>query len=157
MVPAIQLASGAGDFSLTGIPADLAAHPITLAFGQSFSFGALFHPKDAGLDRGVVSITTNDPSRPTISVELVGTGLSTAKPLHWGRRLRDARHRHGAAAHQERPGRQFHSAAQARGLKSRYCCFIDHPRERIGHDVPAVVATPHFDVVSGKGEAGKTR
>ena len=84
IVSAIQITDGAGDFSLTGLPANLSSSPITLAFGQSLSFGAVFHPKDAGLDRAAISIVTNDPNHPTTQVDVLGTGISPAKPAHWG-------------------------------------------------------------------------
>jgi hypothetical protein len=84
VVSAIQLTSGTGDFSLTGLPSNLSTTPITLAFDQSFSFGAAFTPKDAGLDQGVITIVTNDSNHPTAHVDVVGTGLSASLPLHWG-------------------------------------------------------------------------
>jgi hypothetical protein len=72
------------DFDLTGLPADLASNPISLAYGQSFSFGAVFHPKTGGLLPGFIDIITNDPTQPDIRVDAVGTGLDPANKVQWG-------------------------------------------------------------------------
>ena len=42
IISAIQIAEGSTDFSLLGLPSDLATNPITLATGQSFTFGVAF-------------------------------------------------------------------------------------------------------------------
>jgi hypothetical protein len=63
----------------------LATHPIQLAFGQSFTFGAAFRPERVGLQRGLVEIVSNDPSRRVMRVSAVGTGLPDLVYPHWGK------------------------------------------------------------------------
>src|SRR5262249_59267381 len=72
---AIVIEEGSEEFTLSGVPADLATTPIEIPFGTSFSFGVTFSPSRLGLDRGKIRITTNDPNQPNLTAGIVGTGL----------------------------------------------------------------------------------
>ncbi|MFV0383540.1 Ig-like domain-containing protein, partial [Paracoccus sp. (in: a-proteobacteria)] len=54
VIDGIALADTAAAFGLTGVPADLAASPLTLATGESFSFGVSFTGVAPGLSRGEI-------------------------------------------------------------------------------------------------------
>jgi hypothetical protein len=61
------------DFNVTGITT-----PKTITAGQSAQAVVTFSPTAAGSATGNLSITSNDPTNPTISVPLNGTGTSAA-------------------------------------------------------------------------------
>ena len=84
VVSAVRLVEGVGRFTLTGLPSDLGTNPISLAFGESFTFGATFDPDRVGLDRAVVEVVTNDPSHPVHRFTVVGTGLDAVVYPEWG-------------------------------------------------------------------------
>ena len=86
IITGISLISGAENFTLTNVPADIAANPITLSSGQTFNLNAQFHPGKVGLMRGGIGITTNDPAQSSLQVSLVGTGVKNAtdRAAHWG-------------------------------------------------------------------------
>jgi hypothetical protein len=84
LVSSIRLTKGATDFELLGVPADLAVQPIILARGGSFSFGASFLPSQAGLRQDAIEIVTNDPTKPTLTASVVGTGLRNVVYPEWG-------------------------------------------------------------------------
>src|SRR4029077_15253102 len=81
---AITLSEGSEHFALTGLPANLATSPISLAFGESFSFGASFKPSKLGLLHGQIKIATNDPSHPALTAGVVGTGVAHPATAAWG-------------------------------------------------------------------------
>lgn len=64
--------SGTG-FGVSGI-----ATPRTISAGQSVSAGLTFQPTVAGGASGTLSITSNDPANPTMTVALAGTGSTAA-------------------------------------------------------------------------------
>ncbi|MDJ0660865.1 MAG: Ig-like domain-containing protein [Crocosphaera sp.] len=81
----IRLVEGNDTFTLTNIPTDLDTNPITLEFGESFTFGDLsFNPNTLGLDRAVIEVTTNDPNNPIVRLGAVGTGLPNIVYPEWG-------------------------------------------------------------------------
>jgi hypothetical protein len=84
-ISAIAVAEGAGDFTPTGVPMDVATTPIVLNFGESFSFGVTFVPSRLGLVRGEISIATNDPDQPVRQAGVVGTGDSDLPTAAWGK------------------------------------------------------------------------
>src|SRR5206468_8291655 len=62
-------------FTVTGLPANLSfGSPLVLKPGQSASFGLSFTPDKAGLIRGTVQFTSNDPNQPILRATVVGTG-----------------------------------------------------------------------------------
>lgn len=61
------------DFTVSGITT-----PKTITAGQSAQVVVTFTPTAAGSATGSLSITSNDPTNPTISVPLSGTGTSAA-------------------------------------------------------------------------------
>jgi uncharacterized protein YjiK len=84
VISKLSFAEGDAAFDLLGLPADLAANPIRLAYGESFSFGASFTADSAGLARGLIRMQSNDASAPAIIGSVVGTGLSTVVYPQWG-------------------------------------------------------------------------
>ena len=64
--------SGA-EFGVSGI-----ATPKTISAGQSAQMALTFHPTAAGAVTGSVSITSNDPANPTATIEMDGTGSTSA-------------------------------------------------------------------------------
>lgn len=78
----IRLVEGSDTFTLL----DATTTPISLNFGESFSFGDLrFNPNQVGLDRAVIEVVTNDPTNPIIRLGAVGTGLDTVVYPEWGK------------------------------------------------------------------------
>lgn len=70
----ISLISVTGStFGVSGITT-----PKTIPAGQSVSAALTFQPTIAGGVNGTLSITSNDPANPTITVALAGTGSTTA-------------------------------------------------------------------------------
>ncbi|HND54137.1 MAG TPA: Ig-like domain-containing protein, partial [Pirellulaceae bacterium] len=84
VISSIALVDGGANFSLTGIPADLATHPISLATGESFSLGATFTAGGVGLRRAVIEVATNDPTQPSLRLGAVATGLDGVVYPAWG-------------------------------------------------------------------------
>jgi len=73
----VSLISVAGaQFSVSGITT-----PRTIVAGQSAVVGLSFQPTAAGAAAATLSITSNDPVNPTMSVALAGTGLQTGISL----------------------------------------------------------------------------
>jgi hypothetical protein len=71
---AISVVSVAGTgFGVSGITT-----PKTVSAGQSLSAGLTFQPTIAGAASGALSITSNDPLNPTMTVALTGTGSTAA-------------------------------------------------------------------------------
>ena len=64
--------SGA-EFAMSGITA-----PKTISAGQSAQVALTFHPTVAGAVTGSLTITSNDPTNPTMTVTLGGTGTTAA-------------------------------------------------------------------------------
>ncbi|WP_457334994.1 hypothetical protein [Rhizobacter sp. P5_C2] len=79
------LTEGAESFSLLGLPADLAIHPISLATGEHLSFGARFAPDHLGLQRGLIELSANDPLQTKLRLGVVGTGLAALPTVQWGK------------------------------------------------------------------------
>ncbi len=84
VISSIGLTEGAGAFALLGVRDDLATTPITLAPGQSFSFGASFSPQKLGLQRGLINVATNDPTQANLRLSVVGTGVAAVPRVQWG-------------------------------------------------------------------------
>jgi hypothetical protein len=84
VISQIALTDGEDSFDLTGVPNNLANNPITLQYGQTFSFGADFHASQVGLARGVIDIVTNDPADSTMQADVIGTGMPSDMTAHWG-------------------------------------------------------------------------
>ncbi|MCG2592459.1 Ig-like domain-containing protein, partial [Ramlibacter sp. XY19] len=84
VISGITMTEGSGAFGLLGVPADLATTPITLARGESFSFGGTFAADQLGLLRGLVNVVTNDPAQPNLRLSLVGTGTTSLPTVQWG-------------------------------------------------------------------------
>ncbi len=83
-ISAIREAEGAGRFRLLGLPPDLDTVPITLAPQAAFTFGVAFDPVQAGLDRALIEIVTDDPLQPLQRISAVGTGLPEIVYPEWG-------------------------------------------------------------------------
>ncbi len=79
----IELSEGAGRFRLLGVPADLASIPISLAYGEAFTFGVSFDPDHVGLDRALINVSSNAANGP-LQVSAVGTGLAGVVYPGWG-------------------------------------------------------------------------
>jgi hypothetical protein len=60
-------------FGVTGITT-----PKTISAGQSVPVALSFHPTATGVDAGNLTITSNDPTNPTVSVALLGTAVTAA-------------------------------------------------------------------------------
>jgi hypothetical protein len=83
-ISSLQVEAGGTSFALTGVPADLATKPITLATGQSFTFGVQYTAGQVGLERAKIDVATNDPNQHTLTFGVVGTGLDKVVYPHWG-------------------------------------------------------------------------
>ncbi|MCC6717083.1 MAG: choice-of-anchor D domain-containing protein, partial [Acetobacteraceae bacterium] len=83
-ISSIGLIEGAAEFTLLGVPADLATTPVSLALGQSMSFGIQFNPSQLGLQRAVIEVATNDPSQGVLRLGAVGTGVTKIPTASWG-------------------------------------------------------------------------
>src|SRR5439155_1671320 len=83
-IGAIQVGEGASTFQVTGVPANLASNPISLAFGQSFTFGVRYSAGHVGLERGKINVTSNDPLHAIQTIGVVGTGLAKVVYPDWG-------------------------------------------------------------------------
>lgn len=77
-------AAGTTGFAVTGVPADIAANPITLAFGESVTFGLQFTGGELGLARGQIALTTNDPTQSTLLVGATATTETARRTFDWG-------------------------------------------------------------------------
>jgi len=84
LISAIRLADGDTDFQLIGVPIDLASTPVSLAYGEGFSFGASFDPSTLGLRRSVIEVVTNDPTQPILRLGVLGTGVKDTPRSQWG-------------------------------------------------------------------------
>ena len=84
LLSSFAFGEGADAFSLLGLPPDLATNPISLATGESFTFGLAFDPAQLGLQRAIIEIGTNDPASPSLNVGAVGTGLGSVVYPAWG-------------------------------------------------------------------------
>ncbi|MFV0383932.1 Ig-like domain-containing protein [Paracoccus sp. (in: a-proteobacteria)] len=84
VIDGIALADTAAAFGLTGVPADLAASPLTLATGESFSFGVSFTGVAPGLSRGEIVISSNDAARPETRVAATATSYERLPYFDWG-------------------------------------------------------------------------
>ncbi|MBX3670121.1 MAG: choice-of-anchor D domain-containing protein [Rhodocyclaceae bacterium] len=84
LITGITLAEGGANFTLTGLPADLALSPIVLATGESFSFGATFQAGQLGLARAQIDVASNDALHPVMRLSAVGTGITALPAVQWG-------------------------------------------------------------------------
>ncbi len=80
----IRLVEGQAEFAVFGFPDDIAVNPVTLALGESMSFGILFSPSQLGLQRAVIEVATNDPANPVLRLGAVGTGVAALPTASWG-------------------------------------------------------------------------
>ncbi|MFZ4409274.1 MAG: VCBS domain-containing protein, partial [Paracraurococcus sp.] len=84
VISGIAFAPGASGFSLVGVPGNLATAPITLNYGDSFSFGAAYTAGEVGLAAGQILVTSNAANTPTLSLSTVATGYDAAYNFDWG-------------------------------------------------------------------------
>ena len=78
-VTGVSVTRGAGEFSIGNLPQNFGPdNPIVVAAGASVSLDVSFQPSAAGLQRGTVQITTDDPENPVVNQPIVGTGLASA-------------------------------------------------------------------------------
>ncbi len=84
VIDAITLDPSAASFALTGLPADLAADPITLSTGETFSFGVSFTGVAPGLSRGAIAISSNDAASPVTEVAAAATSYEDLLYFDWG-------------------------------------------------------------------------
>lgn len=70
-----SVSAGSSRFSVAG-----PAVPFSIAPGARQEISVRFSPNTAGAQSATLSISTNDPARPTLTVALAGTGRSTAPP-----------------------------------------------------------------------------
>ncbi|MCM8622351.1 MAG: Ig-like domain-containing protein, partial [Candidatus Accumulibacter sp.] len=75
---------GSAEFVVTGIGPGGGVGPVVLAHGESAEVSFRFSPERAGLRTGTVGLSTNDPDRPTIEIQLAGTGLGSVQSPQWG-------------------------------------------------------------------------
>jgi hypothetical protein len=85
VISAILVEAGGSSFTLTGVPANLATNPITLAPGQTFTFGVKYTASKVGLERAKINVSTNDPANPVLRFGVDGTGLANVVSAHWGK------------------------------------------------------------------------
>jgi hypothetical protein len=83
-ISSIQVEAGGSNFTLMGVPSDLATKPIMLATGQTFTFGVQYTASKAGPERARIGVTSNDPNQPVLSFGVTGTGLGSVIYPHWG-------------------------------------------------------------------------
>ncbi|MCE9591901.1 MAG: Ig-like domain-containing protein [Planctomycetes bacterium] len=81
---AFTFAQGGEQFAFLGLPSDLSTNPITLARGQSFTFGLSFSPDATGLQRAAINVATNDAGQSVLHLGAVGTGLAGVVKADWG-------------------------------------------------------------------------
>jgi len=67
--------------SPTGGTAALGTLPATIPAGESRTVAVTFSPIAAGASAGTLTISSNDPDRPTLSLPLAGIGLHVAAPV----------------------------------------------------------------------------
>ncbi len=66
--------------SVSGSAFSTPTSAVTVAAGSSSSITIVFTPSTDGGSTGTLTLSTNDPTRPTIALDLVGTGAATAPP-----------------------------------------------------------------------------
>jgi hypothetical protein len=75
-VYSIRVSSDSGEFAVGGLPLALASgQSYELSPGGELSFDVAFLATAAGLRHGTISIFTDDPTRPQLTIPLVGTGI----------------------------------------------------------------------------------
>ncbi|WP_193142998.1 Ig-like domain-containing protein [Meridianimarinicoccus sp. MJW13] len=84
VIDGIDLDATASAFDLVGVPTDLATNPITLATGDTFSFGVSFTGVAPGLERGAITISSNDPVNPVTAVAASATSFEGMHYFDWG-------------------------------------------------------------------------
>ena len=80
----IGVDAGGSSFALTGVPANLAENPVTLGYGQSFTFGVQYSASQVGLERAKIEVDSNEPNHPVQAFGVTGTGLASVVYPHWG-------------------------------------------------------------------------
>ncbi|MBL8532286.1 MAG: Ig-like domain-containing protein, partial [Betaproteobacteria bacterium] len=83
-ITGLRTIEGGGQFSLTGLPANLATTPLQLAAGASLDIGLRYTASKAGLERGIFELTTNDPLHPLLRLTVSGTGIAAGELVDWG-------------------------------------------------------------------------
>src|SRR5688572_26530774 len=73
----ITLDSGAPNFELLG----LGGFPFSIPVGTPFTFQVRFAPPSSGPFTGQITITSNDPVTPTVTVTLAGNGIENQLPI----------------------------------------------------------------------------
>src|SRR5262249_27409988 len=75
--------AGSADLTISSVASNGAAFtvvslvaPITIVAGRSVYLTVRFAPSPAGLTYATLTITSNDPARPSLAVSLTGTGLA---------------------------------------------------------------------------------
>lgn len=84
VVDGIVLDQTAAAFGLVGVPVDLDVNPITLATGETFSFGVSFTGVAPGLSRGGITISSNDTATPSVEVAAMATSYEGMHYFDWG-------------------------------------------------------------------------
>ncbi len=80
----LAVSAGADAFSLGAAALALANAPVELAFGESYDVELVFAAARPGLQRGVVTLVSNDPLQQRIDVAVVGTGFAGSHNFSWG-------------------------------------------------------------------------
>jgi hypothetical protein len=83
-ISSIHIDAGGSSFTLVGLPPDLGDDPITLATGQTFTFGIQYTASKVGLERAKIEVDSNDPDQPAETFGVMGTGLASVVYPHWG-------------------------------------------------------------------------
>jgi hypothetical protein len=72
------------DFSLYGLPTDLATFPVQLDFDQSFDFEVGYNASAKGLQRAGLNVLSNDSGNLATAKALVGSGYQGRQFFDWG-------------------------------------------------------------------------
>ena len=73
-----------GQLALIGVPADLNTTPVSLTYGESFTFGVDTSSVDTGLNLSKITLQTNDPDNSVQALGIVTTGTEILPIAHWG-------------------------------------------------------------------------
>lgn len=75
-----SISGAGGDMSLVPVPAGPLSFPIALASGTRRAFEVVFTPTASG-DRGAfITVASDDPARPSVTVKATGFGLAAGRP-----------------------------------------------------------------------------
>ncbi len=84
VITSITMMEATNSFQLRGLPNTFPSQSITLAPGESLTFGASFNAEKTGLQRNLIRITSNHVGDALPFVSLVGTGLDENRQPVWG-------------------------------------------------------------------------